>query len=141
MESVNMIRQAEAKNRKKILTKLFNEHYIDANNNAKVKSMLHFHYGDWNSVKSIAVKKQSNMNVTTRFVSSKLLMYAKVSIANFIYDVVDVFCFPNRDVSKMYSPNKILKCFLYLLHTDTGNCSLQFLFVCSKSCCINKGRS
>lgn len=65
--------------------------------------MLHFHFGDWNSVKSITIKKQSTIKITARFMSSKLLTYVKVSIAAFIYDVVDVVCFLNREVSEMYS--------------------------------------
>ena len=74
-------------------------------------------------------KEQSSVKVTARFMSSKLLMYPKVSITSFIYAVVDVFSCPISEVSKTYDTHEITKCFVYLLLTDMGSCSLQFLIV------------
>ena len=50
-----------------------------------------------NSVKTVACKKQTTVKVSTRFVSSKLLVNAKISLAGFIYDCIDTFCFPNEE--------------------------------------------
>ena len=41
------------------------------------------------SIKSIAVKKKSVIRATTRFMSGKLLMFAKLSIKSFIYSWIE----------------------------------------------------
>ena len=86
-------------------------------------------------------KEQSSVKVTARFVSLKLLMYVKVSVAILIHNVVDVFPFPIREVSKTSDTHEILKCFAYLFHTDTDSCSQQILIVCNKSCSISKQKA
>ena len=43
------------------------------------------------SVKSFAVKNCSNVKVKTRFMSGKLLMFAKLSLKSFIYHLVEAF--------------------------------------------------
>lgn len=55
---------------------------------------------------------------------SKFLMFAKVSIAGFNDGIVDVFCFPSKEVSNMYGAHKTLKYFFYFLLKETGSCSL-----------------
>ena len=58
-----------------------------------------------------------------------MLMFLKVSLKAFVYDLIDTFCFPDDDVKELYARNDILKCFLYLILTDTDSCAIQFLFV------------
>ena len=48
------------------------------------------------SVKSFAVKNRSNVKVKTRFISGKLLMFAKLSLKSFIYHLVETFWFPDE---------------------------------------------
>ena len=48
------------------------------------------------SVKSFAVKNRSNVKVKTRFMSGKLLMFAKLSLKSFIYDLVETSWFPDE---------------------------------------------
>ena len=53
---------------------------------------------DWEmsaSVKSLAVNKTSVVKLTTRFFSEKMLMFAKLSLMSFIYDMLEIFYFPN----------------------------------------------
>ena len=40
-----------------------------------------------------------------------MLMFAKVSLNSFIYDIIDIFIFPNATTVAIYSKNKIIKCF------------------------------
>ena len=54
------------------------------------------------SVKAFACKKQTTVKVSIRFISSKLLINAKISLASFIYDCIDTFCFPNEETQKIY---------------------------------------
>ena len=58
-----------------------------------------------------------------------MLMFSKVSLKSFLYDIIDIFCFPDEDVKEIYDKNKIIKCFVYLILTDTDSCSLQFTFI------------
>ena len=58
-----------------------------------------------------------------------MLMLSKISLKSFVNDIIDVFCFPDEDVLELYVQNYIIKCFIYLLLTDTYSCSIKFLFV------------
>ena len=58
-----------------------------------------------------------------------MLMFSKVSLKIYVYDIIDVFCFPNDKVKEIYAQNYIIKCFVYLILTDTDSCSIKFLFV------------
>ena len=57
------------------------------------------------SIKSFPVKKRNEIKVTTRFMSGKLLMFAKRYLESFIYDLVENFCFLQKkivDLNKKY---------------------------------------
>ena len=71
--------------------------------------------------KSLAVKNDTKINLTTRFLNGKVLMFSKTSIQSFVYDLIDIFMFPTDDVKE------IQKCFLYQNLTDTNSTSLFFL--------------
>ena len=58
-----------------------------------------------------------------------MLMFSKISLKTFVYDLIDIFCFPDEEVEEIYVKNDILKCFIYLILTDTDSCSIQFLFI------------
>ena len=57
-------------------------------------------------------------------------MFAKLSLKSFAYDMIDVFCFPNEEIQKIYDHYQIEKCFLYQNLTDTDSTLLLFLFIC-----------
>ena len=48
------------------------------------------------SIKSFAVKKSNEIKVTSRFMSGKLLMSAKLSLKSFIYDLAEHSAFPHN---------------------------------------------
>ena len=97
----------------------------------RVKTMIDFEYNASNSIKAVAIKKNTNVKVTSRFIKGKMLMFAKLSIKSFVYDMIDVFCFPNEDIQSIYDFYQIEKCFLYQNLTDTDSTSLLFLFICN----------
>ena len=101
----------------------------EAQRNIKIKSIIDFDSQNSTSIKSLAVKKKSTIKVMTRFIKGKMLMFSKVSLKSFVYDIIDVFCFPNEEVLELYAQNYIIKCFVYLILTDTDSCSIRFLFV------------
>ena len=83
------------------------------------------------SVKSIAVKANSSVKCTTRFMSGKLLMFAKLSLKSFIYSLVELLSFPEENpiVAKIYAKYNIEQVLCYLVLTDTDSTSLQFIIV------------
>ena len=52
-------------------------------------------------------KKNTKIDLTTRFLNGKMLMFSKVSIKSFVYDIIDVFMFPNEEIKKI-TENTIL---------------------------------
>ena len=42
-----------------------------------------------------------------------MLMLSKVSIKSFVYDLIDVFMFPNEEIQKLYAEFNIKRCYLY----------------------------
>ena len=98
--------------------------------NKKIKMVINFDKNECNSIKSIIVKSDTNIDVTSRFIKGKMLIFAKLSIKSFVYDMVDVFCFPNDEIQQIYDYYQIEKCFLYQNLTDTDTTSLFFNFIC-----------
>ena len=70
------------------------------------------------------------------FVSFPSLMFSKISIQSFVYDLIDVFMFPDDFVKEVYKKNEIQKCFLFQNLTDADSTSLFFIFIFKLSCSI-----
>ena len=58
-----------------------------------------------------------------------------------MYDLIDVFCLLDETVKEIYCQNLIIKCHLYLNHTNTYSCSIFFNFICKKECDIRQSKS
>ena len=71
------------------------------------KSVMEFDSGS--SIKSVAIQTNTNVKITTLFTKGKMLMFTKASIISFVYDMIDVFCFPedNSKVQTIYDKHKI----------------------------------
>ena len=142
LESLKYLHEKNKRQKKRMFAKEY-DNFIDlAQQDKKIKSIIDFDKNQMCSIKSLAVKSNSKVNVTTRFMKGKMLMFAKVSILSFNYDMVDVFMFPNEQTKKIYEENDIIKCYLYQNLTDTDSTSLTFLFVCKNNCNLpeNKAR-
>ena len=44
------------------------------------------------------MKKETKVNLITIFLNAKMLMFSKTSIQSFVYDLIDVFMFPDENV-------------------------------------------
>ena len=75
--------------------------------------MIDFDEEHTDSITSLAIEKKSNLTLTTRFLKGKMPMFAKTSLQSFVYDMIDVFCFPDQVVQEIYKKYSIEKCFLY----------------------------
>ena len=70
-----------------------------------------------------------------------MLMFAKLSITSFVYDMIDVFCFPNANIKSIYDCYQIEKSFLYQNLTDTDSTSLLFTFICNLECVVPESKA
>ena len=90
--------------------------------------MIDFDKNECNSIKSIIVKSSTTIDVSSHFVKGKLLMFAKLSLKSFLYDMIDIFCFPDEKIQAIYNYYQIEKCFLHQNLTDT-DIHLYFLML------------
>ena len=115
-------------------------HYLEieeeAYKNDKIKSLIGFDEKYASSVKCLAIKKETKVNLTIRFLNGKMLMFFKTSIQTFVYDLICVFMFPDDVVKEIYEKNEILKYFLFQNLTDTDSTSLFFLFLFINFCVL-----
>ena len=89
--------------------------------------IIEFNEHKSSSVKSVAVKSESVVKCTTRFMSGKLLMFAKLSLKSFIYSLVELLHFPEEDpdqvVSSIYEKYKIEQILCSQVLTDIDSTS------------------
>ena len=97
----------------------------------KNKMIIEFNDYASSCVKSIAVKSNTNIKCTTRFMSGKLLMFAKLSLKSFFYSLVELLAFPeeNTIVSEIFDKYEIERIFCYHVLTDTNSTSIQFIII------------
>ena len=141
LEVANSFENKQKKNKRKLTLNDYDDRKNEALRNRKIKSLIDFDEEYSSSIKSIAIAKSTRVNLTTRFLNGKMLMFSKVSIKSFAYDLIDVFIFLNQYVQKIYQKYKINKCYLFqnLIHTDST--SLFFIFICDLNCCIKESDS
>ena len=68
-------------------------------------------------------------------------MFSKISLISFVYDLIDVFMFPNNVTKKIYEQYKVQKCYLYQNLTDTDSTSVFFVFICELGCAVDERKS
>ena len=129
--------------KRKKRTKLidFTDRKNEALTNQKVKSLIDFNEGYTCRIKSVAIEKSSKINLTTRFLNGKMLMFCKVSIKSFVYDLIDVFMFPNQEIQEIYRQYQVNKCYLYQNLTDTDSTSMFFVFICDLNSCVSEDKA
>ena len=94
-----------------------------------MKTITDFSDQDTASIRALSIKTNDRVKIKTRFIKGKMLMFSKISLKSFVYDIIDIFCFPDKEVKKIYDKHKIIKTFVYLILTDADSCSLQFTFI------------
>ena len=97
----------------------------------KNKMLLEFNDAQSSAIKQIAVKTNTNIECTTRFMSGKLSMFAKLSLKSFIYSLAELLAFPeeNETVQKIYRKYELERIFCYHIFTDADSTSLNFLII------------
>ena len=70
-----------------------------------------------------------------------MLMFSKVSIKSFVYDLIDVFMFPTEETKKPYNEYKMQKGFAYQNLTDADSTAIFFVFICNLLCSVTEKNS
>ena len=141
LEAANSFENKQKKKKRKLPLNDYDDRKNEALRNRKIKSLIDFDEEYSSSIKSVAIEKSTKVNLTTRFLNGRMLMFSKVSIKSFVDDLIDFLMFLNQDVQKIYQKYKINKCYLYQNLTDTDNTSLFFIFICDLNCCIKESDS
>ena len=87
------------------------------------------------------LKKNKKANLTTRFLNGKMLMFSKVSIKSFVYDLIDVFMFPTQEIQETYQKYQVEKCYLYQNLTETDSTSIFLIFICNLNCSVSEEKA
>ena len=77
LEAVGRIKEQEKKSHGKRTMKDYKTRIIKVNQNQIIKALIDFDKNNSNSIKSLAVKKNTDVNVTSRFMSRKMLTFEK----------------------------------------------------------------
>lgn len=93
--------------------------------------IIDFNCLDSVSIETFAIKKNDNVKLTTRFLSGKILMIAKLSLMSFIYELIETFYFRSEIVKKIYQKYLIEKVYIYYRLSDTDSTCLKSVFVSS----------
>ena len=141
LEAAANFEKKKNKNKKRLNLVDFSERKSKTLRNKKVKALIDFDEEYSSSIKSLAVKQSNKVNLTTRYLNGKMLMFSKVSIKSFVYDLIDVFMFPNEEIKKIYAEFKVDRCYLYQNLTDTDSTSIFFVFICDLKCSIDERKS
>ena len=94
------------KNHKKCLFKEVDQLVKDLEQCKNTKTVHEFHPCRTASIKNIGVKEHNKIGPSTRFSTGKMLMFAKLSLMSFIYEVSKLFMFPSvktKAICDMYS--------------------------------------
>ena len=116
--------------------------FVDRRNeaftNQKIKSLIDFDEEYSASTRSVAIEKKK-VNLTTRLLNRKML--SKVSIKSFVYDLIDVFMFPNQEIQEIYQTYQVEKCYLYQNLIDKDSTSVFFVFICNLKCSVSEEKA
>ena len=103
LDVTNNFEKKKRNSKRKLKLVDFNQRKDEAYRNQKVKNLIDSDEEYSSIIKSVAVQKEVKMNLTTRFLNGKRLMFSKVSIKRFVSDIIDLFMFPAKETSKTYN--------------------------------------
>ena len=127
LDALDCLKKKERRTKKRKVKDDYEDRKNSFLQDKKIKTMIDFEENNSASIKSLVIKRSTNIKVSSRFIKGKMLMFAKLSIKSFVYDLIDVFCFPNDEVREIYNKYQIEKCYLYQNLTDTDSTSLLFV--------------
>ena len=128
LEAAEKFEQRKKNYKRKLDLIDYSDRKNEALKNQNIKSLIDFDEDYSISIKSIAIEQSSSVNLTTRFLNGKMLMFSKVYIKSFVYDLIDTFMFPDETTKEIYDKYNINKCYLHQTLTDTDSPLIFFYF-------------
>ena len=110
-----------------------NEKSIEYRDFRKTKMVVEFNDRESASIKSFAVKKRNEIKMTSHFMSGKLLMFAKLILKSFIYDLSETFYFLTKEIIDIYKKCLVEKIEVFHILTDTYSTALKFILISDQS--------
>ena len=107
LKAADNLEKKKNKNKKRLNLLHFSERKSKALRNQKVKAWIEFDEEYSSNIKSLAIKQSHIINLTTRYLNGKIFIFSKVSIKSFLYDLINVFMFPNEEIKKIYAEFKV----------------------------------
>ena len=89
---LKIFKKKKKRNKKKITLYHQLERQEETYRRNKIKSSTDFDEEYMSSVKSLAIKKETKVILTTRFLNGKMLIFSKTSIQSFVYDLILNLC-------------------------------------------------
>ena len=140
LESAEIFEKKLNKNKKRKTLYDYETRKDEVFQNQQVKSSIDFDGEYSSSIRSVAIKKSQKINLTTRFLNGKMLMFSKISVKSFVCDLIDASMFPNYETQKIYDKYKINQCYLDQNLTNTDSTSMFFLFICDLQCNLREDK-
>ena len=103
LEAAEKFEQNLKKNKKRKTLHDYDKRKDDILINQQVKNLIDFDNEYSSSNRLVTIEKSSRINLTTKFLNGKMLMFSKVLVKSFVYDLIDVFMFPNAQIQKIYN--------------------------------------
>ena len=95
LDAVFSIKKSKQKKTKNAMEDI-DEKQKDEDKCPKTKSIIEWDPTLSCSIKSLAIKETSEIKPITRIFSGKILIFVKVSLETFVYDLTQTFFFPNK---------------------------------------------
>ena len=133
LDAVSSMKKKKRKRLKKVTVEEVEQRISEQEKAPKTKSITEFNIEFACSVKALGVSENKTVKPTTHFFSGKMLLFAKLLLKSFIYDLLETFVFPNEITKKIYEKYDIDFVYLYHILTDTDSTAVQFLFICKEN--------
>ena len=111
------------------------DRYSDAQRNEKIKSFADFDQFNSNNVKYFPIKSNDEVSITTCFTSGKMVKFTKIFLASFIYDIIDILCFPDNNLVELFKEKRIAIAicrYSFQMYILIHSASFQIFFICEK---------
>ena len=132
-KKMNSVKSMVAKAKRKNCSRDNDQKATDHLKNINTKMIIDFDCESSVGINSLAVNKTNVVKLTTRLFSVKMFMFTKLSLMSFIYDLIEVFYFPNIKAKIIYQSFGIEKILLYQILTDSDSIALHFNIICSEN--------
>ena len=127
LDACKSIKESKRRNHLRDVVKEVDQLVEDLEHSPKAKTIHEFHSCHAASIKAIGVKNSDIVGPSTRSSTEKMLMFAKLSLMSFIYELTEIFMFLSEKTRAIYSIYCIDFVYVYQILTDMDNTALQFV--------------